>query len=105
MLGDKFDKVVTAVTYEITDPTIDSQVVALKTAGCDVFVSATTPKFSAMTIRKVADIAWKPLYINSFVSSSVGAVISRPGPEHAVGIIGSAYRRTRATRGGTTMPA
>jgi branched-chain amino acid transport system substrate-binding protein len=93
ILGDRFDKTVTAVTYEITDPTIDSQVVALKTAGCDVFVSATTPKFAAMTIRKVADLAWKPLYINSFVSSSVGAVIHPAGPEHAVGIISSAYSK------------
>ena len=55
--------------------------VALKAAGADVLVSAATPKFAAMAIRKVADIGWKPLYIIIFVSSSVGAVIQPAGPE------------------------
>ncbi len=98
-LGDKFDKMVTMASYEVTDPTIDSQIVGLKSAGCDVFVSATTPKFSAMTIRKVSDIGWKPLYINSFVSISVGSVINPAGPERAVGIVSSAYLKDPTDKG------
>ena len=99
VLGERFDKMVTMASYEVTDPTIDSQIVGLKSAGCDVFVSATTPKFSAMTIRKVSDVGWKPLYINSFVSISVGSVINPAGPERAVGIISSAYQKDPTDKG------
>jgi len=104
VLGDQFDRVVTSVTYEITDPTIDSQIVALKGAGCDVFVSATTPKFAAMTIRKVSDVAWKPLYINSAVSTSVGSVIRPAGPERAVGIVSAAYLKDPTDPGWSDDP-
>ncbi len=93
VLGDKFDRMVVTTTYEVTDPTIDSQIVGLQAAGCDVFVSATTPKFAAMTIRKVHEMAWKPLYLNSFVSISVGSVIKPAGPERAVGIISATYQK------------
>src|ERR1700712_615714 len=60
-LGDKFDKmVVKNISYEITDPTIDSQILDLKGSGADVVVDASTPKFAAMAIRKIADIDWQP---------------------------------------------
>ena len=52
MLGEKYDSVVTGATYEISDPTIDSQIVKLKASGADVFVIAATPKFAAQSIRK-----------------------------------------------------
>jgi ABC-type branched-subunit amino acid transport system substrate-binding protein len=63
-LGDKFDKmVVKNISYEITDPTIDSQILELKSAGADVLYDASTPKFSAMSIREASDIDWHPLHI------------------------------------------
>jgi branched-chain amino acid transport system substrate-binding protein len=90
--GADFDKVfVKTVTYESTDPTVDSQVVALKDSGAEVMVSAAIPKFSAQIIRKAYDIGWKPTHFMSNVSSSVGATINPAGPEKAVGIITSAY--------------
>ena len=57
-LGDRFSKVVQA-TYEVTDPTIDLQLVSLKEAGVDLLISACTPKFSAMVFRKKYDLNWK----------------------------------------------
>src|SRR4051794_3649697 len=63
-LGEKFDKmVVKNISYEITDPTIDSQILDNKGSGADVLFDMSTPKFSAMAIRKVADLGWHPLHI------------------------------------------
>src|SRR6202048_2564592 len=56
--------------YENTTPPIDSHVVALKSEGADVFISITTPKFAAQSIKKVAEIGWKPLFILNSVGSS-----------------------------------
>ncbi len=92
VFGPKYDSmVVKEASYEVTDPTIDSQVVALQGAGADVLVTAATPKFAAQTIRKIYDIGWKPLHLLTDVSLSVAAVINPAGPERAVGLIAAAY--------------
>ncbi len=91
VLGDKYDKMVKEVSYETTDPTIDSQVVTLQGAGIDTLVTAATPKFAAQTIRKVYDIGWKPLHFMTNVSTSVAAVMVPAGVEKGVGIISAAY--------------
>ena len=90
-LGDKVKMIVSEVSYEVTDPTVDSQIVTLKSSGADVFFNITTPKFAAQAIRKAADIGWKPLHFLNNVSSSVGAVITPAGPEKAVGLITALY--------------
>jgi branched-chain amino acid transport system substrate-binding protein len=78
-LGDNYAKmVVKEVSYEATDPTIDTQVIALQASGADTLVTAAIPKFAAQTIRKVAEIGWKPLHFMTNVSISVGQVMT-PG--------------------------
>ncbi len=63
-LGAKYDKmVVKTLSYEVADPTIDSQILQLQASGADLLYDASTPKFAAMSIRKVADIDWHPLHI------------------------------------------
>jgi branched-chain amino acid transport system substrate-binding protein len=84
-------KVVKEASYEVTDPTIDSQVVDLKASGCNTLVTAATPKFAAQAIRKVADIGWKPLHFLTNVSVSIAAVMKPAGMEKGVGIITGAY--------------
>jgi branched-chain amino acid transport system substrate-binding protein len=92
VLGTDFDRrVVKLVSYETTDATIDSQAVALQASGADVLITAATPKFAAQTIRKIADLGWKPLHFMSNVSISVGAVITPAGPDNATGMISAAY--------------
>ncbi len=91
VLGEKFDKTVTTATYEVTDPTVDSQITSLQASGADVLLVAATPKFAAQAIRKVYDLDWKPLFFMSYVSTSVGAVINPAGPENAIGMISAAY--------------
>ena len=91
-LGDKAEKMIVATkTYETTDPTVDSQVVALQGSGADTLLTAAIPKFAAQAIRKVYDIGWKPAHFLTNVSISVGSVIRPAGPEKAVGIISASY--------------
>jgi branched-chain amino acid transport system substrate-binding protein len=92
VLGERYDRmVVKAISYEVTDPTIDSQAVTLQGSGADMLVTAATPKFAAQVIRKIYDLGWKPLHFLTNVSGSVGAVITPAGPERAVGIVLAAY--------------
>jgi branched-chain amino acid transport system substrate-binding protein len=91
-LGDKADKMIVATkTYETTDPTVDSQVVALQGSGADTLLTAATPKFAAQAVRKVYDIGWKPTHFLTNVSISVGAVMRPAGLEKGVGIISAGY--------------
>ncbi len=91
ILKERMDQMVRLVSHEVTDPTVDSQIVSLQNAGCDVLITATTPKFAAQTIRRVHDIGWRPAHYLTNVSISVGTVMEPAGPEKGVGIITSAY--------------
>jgi len=92
VLGSDFDsRVAKVVSYEVTDATIDSQAVALQASGADVLITAATPKFAAQTIRKIADLGWKPLHFMTNVSISVGSVITPAGAENATGLVSAAY--------------
>jgi branched-chain amino acid transport system substrate-binding protein len=91
-LGDKYDKmVIKDASYEVTDTTIDSQVVTLQGAGCDTLLTAATPKFAAQVIRKVYDIGWKPLFFMTNVAISIGSVLTPAGLDKSTGIITGAY--------------
>jgi branched-chain amino acid transport system substrate-binding protein len=83
--------VVKTVTYEVSDPTVDSQIIQLQASGADVFVNITTPKFAAQAIRKVADIGWKPVHYLNQVSSSVGSVLKPAGLDKSVGLVSMQY--------------
>ena len=80
-----------SATYEISDPTIDSQIVKLKASGADVFVIAATPKFAAQSIRKAYEIGWKPMTFLSNVAVWVSTVMQPAGLEAGVGILSTAY--------------
>ena len=91
-LGDKADKMIVATqTYETTDPTVNSQIVALQASGANVLLTAAIPKFAAQAIRKVYDIGWKPTHFLTNVSISVKAVMQPAGLEKGVGIISAGY--------------
>jgi branched-chain amino acid transport system substrate-binding protein len=91
-LGDKGKTmIVSKVTYEVTDPTVDSQIVSLKASGADTFFNVTTPKFAAQAIKKAAEIGWKPTHYLNSVSSSVASVLVPAGVENAVGIYTANY--------------
>ncbi len=91
-LGDKAQKMIALETsYEVTDTTIDSQIVSLQSSGADVFYNVTTPKFAAQAIRKTYDIGWKPLHLLNSVSASVSAVLQPAGVEKSIGVLSLLY--------------
>jgi branched-chain amino acid transport system substrate-binding protein len=79
--------------YEVSVPTVDAQIVALKSKGADVFMSFTTPKFGAQSIKKVAELQWKPMFILNNVAASVGSVIKPAGFDNAQDVISAAYSK------------
>jgi len=91
-LGDRAKSMIVGMqSYEVTDPTVDSQIVALQATGADTFVDISTPKFAAQAIRKAYDIGWRPLHVLSYASAAVNAVMKPAGVDKAVGIISSTY--------------
>jgi ABC-type branched-subunit amino acid transport system substrate-binding protein len=80
-------------SYETATPTIDSHVVALKSEGADIFISITTAKFAAQSIKKVAELGWKPLFILNGVGASTGAVMKPAGLANSQNIISATYQK------------
>jgi len=97
VLGKDWDKhVAKAITYEVTDPTIDSQITELQASGADALLVAAVPKFAAQAIRKVHDLGWKPMFFMTNVSISVGSVLRPAGPDKAVGMISGQFCKDAA---------
>ncbi|MBV9585471.1 MAG: ABC transporter substrate-binding protein, partial [Alphaproteobacteria bacterium] len=89
-LGDKAASMIKIKdSYETTDVGVDSQIIEMQAAGCDLLFTVAIPKFGAMTIRKMAEIEWKPLHILNGIASSVGVTLKPAGLENAQGIITS----------------
>jgi branched-chain amino acid transport system substrate-binding protein len=93
-LGEAAKKlIVLKQSYEVTDPTIDSQIVNLKNSGANVFFNITIPKFAAQAIKKAYDIGWKPLHFLNNVSSSLGTVLKPAGLDASKGLITALYMK------------
>ena len=91
-LGSQADRlIVKEVSYEVTDPTVDSQIVTLQASGADTFFIFATPKFAAQAIRKAYDIGWRPMTFINNVSASVATVLQPAGLEKSVGLITALY--------------
>ena len=83
--------IVAEASYEVSDPTIDSQILKIKDAGADLFFSATTPKQAAQAIKKIAELGWNPVHILDINATSVGAVMKPAGLEASKGVISVNY--------------
>ena len=91
-LGDKAASMIVAeASYEVSDPTIDSQILKIKSAGADLFFSASTPKQAAQAIKKIAELDWHPVHILDINATSVGAVMKPAGLEASKGVISVNY--------------
>jgi branched-chain amino acid transport system substrate-binding protein len=91
-LGDKAAKmIVTEVSYELTEPTIDSQILKIKDSGADLVFSASTPKQAAQAIKKIAELGWHPVQIVDINANTVSAVLKPAGLEASKGIISVGY--------------
>jgi branched-chain amino acid transport system substrate-binding protein len=83
--------IVAEVPYDPSQPTVDSQIVTLKTSGADIFFNESSPKFAAQAIRKAAEIGWKPVQLLASISNSVGSVLKPAGLENAKDILSTNY--------------
>ena len=92
-LGDQANRIVIAVSYEVTDATIDSQIVQMRDSGANTVFAHCVPKFQAMAIRKTYDLGWKPMYMMANVGSSVTSALVPAGPEKAIGHLTAAYMK------------
>jgi ABC-type branched-subunit amino acid transport system substrate-binding protein len=91
-LGDKAAKMIVAeASYELSEPTIDSQILKIRDSGADLFFSASTPKQAAQAIRKIAELGWHPVQILDINATSVGAVMKPAGLEASKGVISVGY--------------
>jgi branched-chain amino acid transport system substrate-binding protein len=92
VFGDKTSSILIAEeSYETTEPSIDSHIVKLKGTGADVLVNISTPKFAAQTIKKLAELQWKPMHVMTDVSISIGAVMKPAGFEASEGVLSAGY--------------
>jgi branched-chain amino acid transport system substrate-binding protein len=96
--------IVKEVSYEVTDPTIDSQIITLAGSGADVFFDASLPKFAAQAIRKMYDIGWKPLHVLDNGSASVSVVLKPAGLEKSIGIVSAQFLKDPANQAWTSDP-
>src|SRR6201747_1919719 len=91
-LGDQAGKlVVVESSYETSTPTVDSQIVQIKSANPDIFINISTPKFAAQAIKKIGELKWTPVHFLTNVSGSIGGVMKPAGYENDQGILSTAY--------------
>jgi branched-chain amino acid transport system substrate-binding protein len=86
--------VVMEASYEVSDPTVETQIVSLQASGADVLLDAATFKFAAQAIRKAYDIGWKPLHFLNTPTTSIPSTLRPAGVEKAIGLISARYAKT-----------
>ncbi len=93
-LGDRAaTMIVGEASYEVSDPTINSQIIKLKDSGADLFFSASTPKQAAQAIKKNFELGWHPVHILDINATSVGAVMKPAGLDASKGVISVGYTK------------
>ncbi len=92
-MKEDFDRLVVAKSYETTDPTVDSQIVSLKSSGAEALFIGGTPKFAAQALRKVGEVGWKPLTIINYPSSSIAGTLLPAGPANSKGVISGTFQK------------
>ncbi|RED41924.1 amino acid/amide ABC transporter substrate-binding protein (HAAT family) [Rhodopseudomonas thermotolerans] len=93
-LGDKADSMILKeLSYEVTEPTVDSQILLLKSTGADVFLNISTPKFSAQAIKKMTETKWEALHLLSDAAGSISSTLVPAGLENSKGVITVAFRK------------
>jgi branched-chain amino acid transport system substrate-binding protein len=92
-LGKEAGRMVKVVTYEVTDPTVDSQIIQLKDSGANVFYNVSIPKFAAQAMRKAADLGWKPAQYMNNVAASVATTMKPAGLENVQGVLTAAWTK------------
>jgi branched-chain amino acid transport system substrate-binding protein len=93
VLGDRYAATVKEATYQLSDASIERQIVELKATGCNALIAATIPPLAVQAIRKVHDLGWKPMFFMNNISASVPIILEPAGLESSVGLLSSAYAK------------
>jgi branched-chain amino acid transport system substrate-binding protein len=89
-------KIILELPYEVTTPSVDSQVVQIKTANVDIFINLSTPKFAAQAIKKIAELGWRPVQFLGNASASTSTTMTAAGVEASKDIISAVYLKDPA---------
>lgn len=92
-LGDQTKLIVAELSYEVTAPTLDSQLLQMQAAGADVLFDQTTPKFAAQVIRRMSEMGWKPVHYLNNIAASIGAVLVPAGLDNSKGLISTIFMK------------
>jgi branched-chain amino acid transport system substrate-binding protein len=84
--------IVAEASYEVTDPTIDQQIISLKASGADTLVDISLSRFAAQALRKAHDIGWKPLHILAYPAASIAQTLKVAGVEKSIGAMTATFR-------------
>jgi branched-chain amino acid transport system substrate-binding protein len=91
-LGAKASSMIVAeASYELSDPTVNSQMATLQGSGADLFYNITTPKFGAQAIKRAAELGWKPVHILDINATPISQTLVPAGLENAKGIFSVNY--------------
>jgi branched-chain amino acid transport system substrate-binding protein len=105
-LGDKAKAMLVGeASFEVTDATVDSQILSLKATGADTFITAASPKFASQSIRRIAEAGWKPTHYITNVSSTIGSVLQPAGLERAVGLMTTQFLKDPSDKQWESDPA
>ena len=102
-LGDKKSMIVAEESYELSEPSVDSHIVKLKSLNPEVLVVFTTPKFGAQTLKKAGELGWKPTIIIANVSASTATVMKPAGFDNAQGVISASYAKDSTSSLSTSL--
>jgi branched-chain amino acid transport system substrate-binding protein len=93
-LGEKAGSIIVKeLSYELSEPTVDSQILQLKATGADVFLDLSTPKFTAQAIKRMAETKWDALHLLSDAAGSIASTLVPAGLENSKGVITVAFRK------------
>lgn len=89
--GSNASKIVAEESYEVSTPTVDSQILKIKSTGATVFLNLGTPKFAAQAIKKIAELGWKPVHLLNANASGLASTIRPAGLDNSKDIMGAYY--------------
>jgi branched-chain amino acid transport system substrate-binding protein len=95
-LGPRAAKMVVAkASYHVTDPTLTSQMIALKSAGADTLYLITQGRAAPQSVTAVRALEWHPLVLLPATDTSKG-IIGPAGDAALTGVIASGYEKDGA---------
>jgi branched-chain amino acid transport system substrate-binding protein len=88
--------IVKEISHEISEPTIEAQIVDLKASGANVLIQFTQAKFAAQGIQATLSLKWRPLHMIASIAGSVGSTFVPAGIEASTGVMTAGWERSPA---------